>query len=64
MANRSGFTVLNFLEERAGWKTGLLFFLWPLFFSRGNAESMWLSSSGMIHSPAAEAGQTGPSGRL
>jgi len=36
----------NVLRERAGFWTGLLFFLWPLLFSRETSEAMWVADSG------------------
>jgi len=36
----------NDLKERAGFRTGLLFFLWPLLFSRETSEAMWVADSG------------------
>ncbi len=35
----------NVLKERAGFRTGLFFFLWPLLLSRENTEAMWIMGS-------------------
>ncbi len=38
----------NALKERAGFRTGLFFFLWPLLLSHENAEATWVMGSGEL----------------